>query len=117
MKPVKRAAGAAEWKAQLELFPNLPTVLDPMRPIRWWVRHQRYIKSDRWHRIREKTFRLADYQCQHYGPRCQGSLNLQCHHVKPYFGYEQPGVDTMCVCGNCHHDIHYPPADNDNEPV
>jgi hypothetical protein len=106
-------------RKQLELFPNLPTVFDPMKPMRFWAHHRQVIKSDRWKEwVREETFKLANYECQRSGPRCQGSLNLQCHHVRyDNLGNETPGVDTACVCGNCHHLIHYPDADNDNEPL
>jgi hypothetical protein len=101
-------------QAQLELFPSLPTVIDPVkRPARYLA----YLKSDRWKRITKVTFRLANYECQYFGPSCQGSFNLQCHHTNYNNLYrERPGIDTWCVCRNCHERIHTPQADNDNEP-
>ena len=59
---------------QFELFPNLPTVLDPVKRR---ARYLAYLKSDRWKKITEKTFKLANYQCQYFGPTCQGSINLE----------------------------------------
>jgi len=35
-------------RKQLELFPDLPTGLDPMQPIRWWAHYHRHMKSDRY---------------------------------------------------------------------
>ena len=67
--------------------------------------------------IAEKTKRLAKYQCQYCGPTCQGTVNLQAHHLHYRTLYrERPGVDVECVCGNCHEYISFPQADNDNEP-
>jgi 5-methylcytosine-specific restriction endonuclease McrA len=100
---------------QFELFPNLPTVLDPVKRR---ARYLAYLKSDRWKKITEKTFKLANYQCQYFGPTCQGSINLECHHRHYNNLYrERPGIDTECVCRNCHDHIHTPKADNDNVPL
>jgi 5-methylcytosine-specific restriction endonuclease McrA len=100
---------------QLELFPDLPTIIDPRKR---YERYRTYMtKSPRWKAIAERTKRLANYQCQHCGPTCQGTINLQAHHRDYRRLYrERPGIDVERVCGNCHQYISFPEADNDNEP-
>jgi hypothetical protein len=101
-------------RTQFELFPNLPTVLDPVKR---YARYRAYLKSDRFKAIAEATKKLANYQCEYFGPTCQGSINLECHHRNYDNLYsETPGVDTMCVCRNCHLHVHEIKAANDNIP-
>ena len=89
---------------QLELFEDLPTVIDQVK--RAW-RREAYYRSDRWKVRAEETKRLAGYQCQYFGLSCQGTINLECHHVTYRNEFrETPGFDIICVCRNCHQQIH-----------
>jgi hypothetical protein len=101
-------------QTQLELFPNLPTVRNPMT---YWARYNAYLKSTAWRLIAEETKRLANYQCERCG-RAAPNVILNAHH-RTYINVfrEQPGRDTMCICYDCHRYIHAHPvilADNDN---
>jgi hypothetical protein len=74
-------------------------------------------RSDRWKVRAEETKRLAGYQCQYFGLSCQGTINLECHHVTYRNEFrETPGFDLICVCRNCHQQIHRLRAANDNFP-
>jgi hypothetical protein len=103
---------------QLELFPPLPTVRDPMT---YWARYRTYVeKSQSWRLIAEETKRLANYQCERCerNPGTTPGLILNAHH-RTYLNIfrEVPGIDTMCICWECHRYIHAHPqirADNDN---
>jgi hypothetical protein len=105
-------------KTQLELFPNLPIVKNPYT---YWARYKAYLKSDKWEIVSNVTKQLAGYQCQHNGPTCTSTRDLQCHHLSYISLFrERPGIDTICVCGNCHIWIHSHPKikpDNDNNPL
>ncbi len=104
-------------QTQFELFPNLPTARNPAT---FWARYRTYLKSVKWKEVSEATKRLANYECEYFGPTCEWQSNLQAHH-RSYNNVfrETPGIDTMCVCRNCHIYIHSHPimkADNDNIP-
>lgn len=107
-------------QTQFELFPNLPYVPNPAT---YWQRYKAYMRSARWKEISIATKALSDYRCEYMGPTCLGIETpysmLECHH-RTYVNVfrEKPGIDTMCVCRNCHQWIHSHPimkADNDNK--
>src|SRR5439155_23574458 len=104
-------------KTQYELFPNLPIVLNPTT---FWARYRAYLRSARWKEKSEATKKLANYECEYFGPTCEWQNNLDCHHRNYNNVFREiPGVDTMCVCRNYHNWIHSHPimkADNDNNP-
>jgi hypothetical protein len=103
-------------QTQLELFPNLPTVRDPMT---YWARYKRYLKSAAWRVIAEETKRLAGYKCEREFCTSGPNAVLDAHH-RNYFNVfrERPGIDTMCICRDCHRYLHAHPkilqAANDN---
>ena len=106
-------------KTQYELFATLPVVRNPAT---YWQRYTAYMRSARWREIAEKTKRIANFTCQYLGPTCSwpDTSGLAAHH-RTYINIfrERPGIDTICVCRNCHIYLHAHPkmsADNDNRP-
>ncbi len=89
----------------------------------WRAEYHKYLRSSVWKVKAELAKFLAGYHCTARLPGCLGDKRLQAHHVhygKP-FGDEIPDEDVVCLCANCHRNIHAKPiiepdAANDNIP-
>ena len=61
-----------------------------------------YMESNDWQIIRLKAMKRDDYECQ----VCRGINRLEVHHIS----YERLGAerlsDLVCLCRNCHQQIH-----------
>lgn len=66
------------------------------------VDYNNYIKSDKWHWIREEKFKKAGYKCE----ICGAVKNLDVHHVT----YKRLGREKMSdlavLCRKCHKTLH-----------
>ena len=109
----------ANFQADLFFDYEIP---NPYNPAAWRTEYNRYLRTNVWIAKREITKELAGYHCTACLPGCKGDMDLQVHHLhyRRPFGQERCGIDIVCICANCHRNIHAKPIirhDNDNRPI
>jgi hypothetical protein len=64
-----------------------------------------YLASEHWRQVRAETLRLAGHHCILCG---HGDRGLESHHTDEGYGNlgsERPGIDTRCLCRQCHEEL------------
>jgi hypothetical protein len=69
--------------------------------LREWYR-QKYLKTLHWEERRVRALELSTYQCE----CCHSGGGLHVHHLSYHNLFDEPDVDLMVLCNDCHRKAH-----------
>jgi len=71
----------------------------------WWIDYNTYLRSERWHTIRQRVLERDNHICQ----ACLKNKAAQVHHLS-YVLYNEVGrsaaFELVAICFTCHKEIH-----------
>jgi len=76
--------------------------------------HEVYLKSNHWKCMRKLCLFLAKNCCQECGEK-HYQYNLQLHHLEYDNLYDEDPDDLLVLCKECHHNIHFPINNKEEE--